>query len=82
MRGKTRQKDGTVPLAAEVLAGGCVRLKSAVTFVTFRDENLVTRLQVKGITTVNLKVLHSGAFFHPNNPNKSHVPYHIIHNNW
>uniref|UniRef100_A0AAQ5WYD5 EF-hand domain-containing protein n=1 Tax=Amphiprion ocellaris TaxID=80972 RepID=A0AAQ5WYD5_AMPOC len=26
VRGKTRQKDGTVPLAAEILAGGCVMI--------------------------------------------------------
>lgn len=34
VRGKTRQKDGTVPLGAEILAGGCVSLKSTVAFVT------------------------------------------------
>jgi len=26
VRGKTRQKDGSVPLGAEILAGGCVSL--------------------------------------------------------
>ena len=26
VRGKTRQKDGSVPLASEILAGGCVSL--------------------------------------------------------
>lgn len=30
VRGKTRQKDGTVPLGAEILAGGCVSVRSAV----------------------------------------------------
>lgn len=44
VRGKTRQKDGTVPLAAEILAGGCVSLTS---IVIFREENLLTSLQVK-----------------------------------
>lgn len=39
VRGKTRQKDGTVPLAAEILAGGCVSLQTAVTFVVFLCEN-------------------------------------------
>lgn len=37
VRGKTRQKDGTVPLAAEILAGGCVSFISA--FVAFLSGN-------------------------------------------
>ncbi|XP_045914932.1 calcium-binding mitochondrial carrier protein Aralar2 isoform X2 [Micropterus dolomieu] len=54
VRGKTRQKDGTVPLAAEVLAGGCAG-GSQVIF-TNPLEIVKIRLQVAGEITTGPRV--------------------------
>uniref|UniRef100_A0A673AW63 Solute carrier family 25 member 13 n=1 Tax=Sphaeramia orbicularis TaxID=375764 RepID=A0A673AW63_9TELE len=53
-RGKTRQKDGTVPLAAEILAGGCAG-GSQVIF-TNPLEIVKIRLQVAGEITTGPRV--------------------------
>uniref|UniRef100_A0A667ZGL4 Solute carrier family 25 member 13 n=1 Tax=Myripristis murdjan TaxID=586833 RepID=A0A667ZGL4_9TELE len=54
VRGKTRQKDGTVPLAAEILAGGCAG-GSQVIF-TNPLEIVKIRLQVAGEITTGPRV--------------------------
>ncbi|XP_056153962.1 electrogenic aspartate/glutamate antiporter SLC25A13, mitochondrial [Lampris incognitus] len=54
VRGKTRQKDGTVPLAAEIMAGGCAG-GSQVIF-TNPLEIVKIRLQVAGEITTGPRV--------------------------